>query len=794
MRRLFLLALMCALAPLAHAQSSSVADLVQRGMAAFQDGRVAEAIRLLEQATDSPEADAEAYYRLGLALRARSPEQDIKRSRRAVARAVSLAPGNPEYLTAELEALRDESGGFFIELLRARERRQIAERLLEMDSTNAFAHEELATLHIAEYYRYRNAIWTSGAGFDPVGAFTSAEDERLADKPELDGDTGAGGLGDAEFDDPAFAEMDVMDGTNLATREAAAGDFAAARGNQFNLGLIRNLGSGSYTERADQARELALVHIRASLKSDPRRRSLYDDVMRLAALSGDWTLAGAPLAEMFVHFPDDPNMWLYLGLMNHRVGEWEAAAASFKNALEKMSAEERAVFEDLTYVLSPDQEKEYRASPEVYAARFWSSRDPRFLNPFNERRLEHYARLTTADLLYRSNDLNLPGWQTERGQIHVRYGVPKEDLIVEGDIGVVLERYADRNESFNAPEMFGLANRFNIWDYGDQQFVFEDPNRNGEYALYSPPADLFGLNVRGIDRMDYVLRARSAFRTNPERYDFEVPGREVYIPALVSAFRSSGREAEVYVHFGVPLAPEATGRDGTIPATIKTGAFLVGTDNVLLAERRKTLYGLRTDQVVPYKEVRLWVGSEQVTAPPGDYEVSVEFETANGTVAGVHREAVEVPDFTGTDLMLSSLLLAIQVEEGATAGPGRVQRGDFAIQPAPWGVYTVGDPIAVYFEVYGLGLDNGQSGYDVEAQLIPKDRSRGLARLAKRIFGGRARGVSTSFPAQGTSEEARQYVLLDATGQDPGVYTLTLRIEDRVSGQRTEREVDLLLE
>ncbi len=790
MRRLCLLALLSALAPLATAQSSPVEDLVDRGVAAYREGRVVEAIRLLEQATDSPEADAEAFYRLGIALQAPSPEQDIKGARRAVQRAVELAPTNTEYLTAELEALRGDAGNFLIEILRARERRKIADRLLSLDSTNAFAHEELALLHIAEYYRYRNAVWTSGAGFDPVEAFVSDEEKRLTDKVEIE--VSAGGEG---FEDPGLEARGVVETESQGFREAASGDFAASRGNQFDTGLIRSLGSGTFTERADRASDLARGHLRQALESDPRRRSLYEHVMRLSSLSGDWQTASAPLAEMFVHFPDDPEMWLYLGLMNHRVGEWEAAAAAFRNGLDRMEDAEREVFEDLTYVLSPNDVDEYRASPEVYAAKFWSARDPRFLNPFNERRLEHYARLVTADLLYKSRDLDLPGWRTERGEIHVRYGVPREDLIVEGDLGVVLERYTDRVDAFNSPEMFGLANRFNIWDYGDQQFVFEDPNRNGEYTLYSPPADLFGLtSVRGIESMDYVLRARSAFRTTPERYEYKVPGREVYIPALVSAFRQDGPEADVYIHYGVPLAPEASGRDGTIPATIKTGAFLVGADNSLLVERRKTLFGLRTDQVVPYKEVSLWVASERIGARPGPHDVSVEFETADGSASGVHRESVEIPDFSGTELMLSSLMLAIQVEEGVAAGPGRIQRGDFAIQPAPWGVYTVGDPIAVYFEVYNLGLEGGQSGYDVEARLIPKDRSRGLARLAKRIFGGRARGVSTSFPAQGTNADDGQYVLLDATGQEPGVYTLTLQIEDRVSGQRVEREVDLLLE
>ena len=57
-----------------------------------------------------------------------------------------------------------------------------------------------------------------------------------------------------------------------------------------------------------------------------------------AALSGDWRFALGPLQVMYVHFPEDPENVAHLGLANHRLGEWEAAAAAFDNALERMPA------------------------------------------------------------------------------------------------------------------------------------------------------------------------------------------------------------------------------------------------------------------------------------------------------------------------------------------------------------------------------------------------------------------------------------------------------------------------
>ncbi|MDX1439947.1 MAG: hypothetical protein R3284_08605, partial [Rubricoccaceae bacterium] len=103
-------------------------------------------------------------------------------------------------------------------------------------------------------------------------------------------------------------------------------------------------------------------------------------------------------------------------------------------------------------------------------------------------------------------------------------------------------------------------------------------------------------------------------------------------------------------------------------------------------------------------------------------------------------------------------------------------------------------PIFLFFEVYNLGINGEQTDYEVDAQLRPKDKSSGIARLARSIFGGGDRGVSTSYPVQSNRVDDSQYVILDATTQEPGLYTLTLKITDRSTGQSVEESTDLYLE
>src|SRR5690606_17930201 len=87
-------------------------------------------------------------------------------------------------------------------------------------------------------------------------------------------------------------------------------------------------------------------------------------------------------------------------------------------------------FEGLVFLLPEEDLARLRYAPVACASRLWTRKDPRYLTPYNERKPEHYARLVYADLLYGSEDLDLRGWETQRGQILVRYGVPEKDVVL----------------------------------------------------------------------------------------------------------------------------------------------------------------------------------------------------------------------------------------------------------------------------------------------------------------------------------------------------------------------------
>ncbi|PAP76653.1 tetratricopeptide repeat protein [Rubrivirga marina] len=788
---------------LAAAVAPAAQSALERGGEAYRDGDYAEAVRLLERAVDSAPDDAEARYLLARVLfDERNPDRDENRAGREIDRALELDGGNVLYLVARLEQLRGDTWNYFQEMYRLRRRRELAREILAIDSTNGYAHEELGAQAIVDYYQYRNAIKLPGLAYRSVEPMQTVADDM--DEQQ----NGFEQAGTSTGDRPTGVDLSQSLGDPLSAGldEAMEGQFGEDIADRFDVNELRRRGVAvtDFEPRAQAAYDRAIGHLRQALASDPRRRDVYDHVVRLATLSGEYEEALPDLAEMYVQFPEDAGMWLYTGLVNHRLGNFEAAEVAFGRALQTMDEETRAAYTDLTLILPPSEHDAFRADPERFAERYWTSRDPRFLNTANERRTEHYARLVTAELLYRSDDLGIPGWNTERGRLHVRYGLPETDVVIEGGFGLVVNQFAGRDASFapgnDDPAGAEVANRFNVWDYGDGvRFVFEDPNRNGRFRLYSAPADVFGLaSVRDPGAMDFVIRAREEVRRQPERYTFEAPGREVQLPYRVAAFKGDDGRTDLYVNYGIPVAASDAPSDGVqedVDVTVKTGAFLIGPDRDLLVERRRTVYGLRGAQIVPFEQTRLWTSTEEMSARPADgYEVSLEFETASGQTSAVQRRAVDVPSFEGEGLKLSDLLLAYYVEEADRGEPGRVFRDGVSVQPAPWGVFGVGDPIYLYVEAYGLGVAGDRTDYEVEASLRPKDTSRGVRRFFGRLFGGDGAAVSSAFEVQGDRADDPIYLFLDATGQEAGLYTLTVTVRDRVTGAEAERETDLLLE
>jgi len=510
-----------------------------------------------------------------------------------------------------------------------------------------------------------------------------------------------------------------------------------------------------------------------ALEIVPEAMEAYRLLMKLYALEEAYPEALEMLDWMQTHRPEDPYTWLYLGLIHHNLGHAPEATRSFEQALLRMDSELKAVFTDLSFVLNKEETRTYAQDPGDYTQTFWATRDARLLTPENERHNEHFARLVYADLFFGHPKSGVKGWHTERGNIFLRYGKPRNFPRSMGRYGgFLIETFFSR--------MPVTTSRMVTWDYGDFALQFEDVYRNAEYIYFD----------------ESEILARTTRRDVPERYEHQEPGRRVAFPYLASAFKGPAGQADLYIPYGIPV--ESYDPAGPpLDLTLRTGAFLIHPTGEITSHRR-TEFGLSTSQITPFLENDLWIGLHALTTAPGPYDLSVEFETEDREALGYQRDPLFVPDFSADSLMLSDVLLAYGVEErDAAAEPGHVVRGGLSIRPAPWGVFATEQPIYFYFEVYNLARNtaDGTTAYEVEAALTPWDDAEGLKKLLRGIFGQKKKeGVSLSFATTGTAQDDGQYLILDVQDQPPGRYVLALRVRDRVTGAWVEASREIFLE
>jgi tetratricopeptide (TPR) repeat protein len=239
------------------ARSQANPDVMQEGIVAFRAERYEEAAGAFERVVDADPENAEAYFLLAR-IYFETPLKDDKRAGSMLDRALELEPQNVQYLVARLEHLRAESSNFFAEKVRESKRQRLANQILELDSTNSFAHEELGILAIRDFWRYRNAVSMPYLGFQPTDynlegspAFEPT-DERDPTLPPGSGENPVQNV----FIPPTNFDPDMV---NMDDR--------------FDIETLESQGVviQKLSDRAERAYDLAVVHLEKSLSTDPRR-------------------------------------------------------------------------------------------------------------------------------------------------------------------------------------------------------------------------------------------------------------------------------------------------------------------------------------------------------------------------------------------------------------------------------------------------------------------------------------------------------------------------------------------
>jgi hypothetical protein len=486
--------------------------------------------------------------------------------------------------------------------------------------------------------------------------------------------------------------------------------------------------------------------------------------------------------ERIKSVPEDPWGILALGLAQHRGGKSAAATASFDSGAARLSPPERLRLFAFTRLLTPMDSAAYgRGSSDEREAREraeWTVVMPLWSRPGGDPRTEFMARVVFAELRWTVDELDVRGADSNRGEMHIRYGPPERVYGLRGcDFYPNMPSYnpfrpAGCNPLIDLPPGTGtqlppLTSVITYWDYDNGlTLVFWGSPTYG--TAYIPAADN-GHVAAAVD-----LRPAS----------FDNMARETIldIPSRTARFRGPADSVDLLMTMRAPVADIRSASSLDAPARI---------DFWMYPRDRTTGREYRDSAAMRGSGVGRWV----YRLPNNEYFYRVE-ATADGsmtaarTVGWVTAGRDTVTGFSTRGFGMSDVVMATDARPNK---PSPARWTDFSVAPLITEI-AKGGTLYLIWENYELAARDGQSNYTIEITL---ERKRGLAgRIGAAVANALASVVgvdhkpdrSTYTFARGVSQSNTVVDMISVELRDTpdGDYQLTVAITDKHSGRRTK--------
>jgi GWxTD domain-containing protein len=506
---------------------------------------------------------------------------------------------------------------------------------------------------------------------------------------------------------------------------------------------------------------------------------------------------------------------------------WDGLAAAASDE------EVDAYVEDVKVVLSRDETDELAeldaAARRAWLQTWWQAAADRALVSRDERLAEHYRRLAHVE---RSYALMIP---QRRHYSAISAYRPREQSGFD-DRGVVYLRHGEPDDvaRFTGPNV----QRNESWRYrrseGDLVFHFVSDEDTEDFKLVTSLADALmrnsatlAQNRNSAENAGELFQSRAtldpiynrlAFQFDPMllREEEEDVARDVrvgtstasYVPespdslpfyAVPASFRGEGGDAELLLYFGVPTS------DLEMPAGAR-GPRVAYAANMVLEDPDgdEPVTGRATDSLAvelpeaPSRDAGVLIPDVlRVRAAEGEYRYRLRVRDLHSRNTGTLEGDVEIPDFRG--FSASSVVLASRVE---AAPPGKFSQGPLKVVPLPSQAFREGQPVFVYYEIYGLEPgEDGRVRWRTEYTVRARERKRNIAvrllgAVGNLVGSGRERGEEVGLAVDSEGEPAermREHLTLDLNESEPGPYELVVKIEDAVSGRSVERRAPFVL-
>ncbi len=534
--------------------------------------------------------------------------------------------------------------------------------------------------------------------------------------------------------------------------------------------------------------------------ANPQHMDARQQLLEMRVLTGNWRAALRAGEVIIGREPERAEAYPYLAAAQWYLGRTAEALATFDGYFKVAEESERDLYSDLGTVLTPEEQAEFEDLDQDgrrhYRDRYWLVRDPNPRTEVNERLLEHYIRIAYSRIEFGQNTWP---WD-ERGSVYVRYGEPDvrtgwgrpyaEELLQDAlmtarrrdleqsmglPLSVIDDENAPRARASRTPER---------WVYFDRgiDLSFHDPVMSDRFLVRGNRGRLL------VDQMEERLPVLSIEEDRILRLD-----------PMQSLVTFKGSEGKTALDYAFALLPEDFGifRSPTgVHAEIDIGVQLFTPGWKPVTGASETDRRVETIPQVRVRGVPLFVDATRLEADPGDYVLTtILLDPGSGARATV-TEKVELPDYSGSTLMISDILPAAGITEVGPDRQGRFIRGDLEVLPLPGGTLQSDQSLFLYYEIYNLTKDSiGATDYLVEYAVFEVLEEVGVVRHLLRgirnLFrsGDALAGLSSTVTSTGIRAEVPSYIELDMGLAPPGSYELQVIVTDQLTGARTSNSM-----
>lgn len=307
------------------------------------------------------------------------------------------------------------------------------------------------------------------------------------------------------------------------------------------------------------------------------------------------------------------------------------------------------------------------------------------------------------------------------------------------------------------------------------------------------PAEVGRQDMQNPRRLAASLIARS-----PEVYTHDFGGDPLEYAFDAVSFRGDDGTTEVDLAYSIPAWQFGDMADGQGDRTWLDHQVTLRDSVFNAALSRKFRFGpiARPERQQGNQELQgtAYTLAAKVPAPPGEFTIAVEMRDEATKRIGVYKKPVSFSDYRGSGLLISDLKLSTEIT--SASGPGPFVRGGLNVVPNPGRLYSRGQLVYVYYEVYNLdmgeaGDEDGRTSYETLYEITPMGMPALRNRRARRPDDMQT--VMSFFEGEGRSAEEGEYTAMDTADLEAGEYVLTMTLTDRHADISVSKSVNFMV-